>query len=146
MFGLDELQDLPGRRFPGGSFVISADEDLLMREVVGASPRQGDVAHPIWMFAGPQRAIGITIDDLFAWCGSSSADGPMLGETRLTMPRPLRIERRCAVTGGIVSADRKAGQRAGTFDVVTFELELTAAEDDGTRWAVRTSFVFPRRS
>jgi hypothetical protein len=148
MFGLDQLDSLPGRAFPGGSFLITAQEDATMREVVGAPPRAGDVAHPIWMFAGPQRAMGITVDDLFGWCGSCAADGPMLGETRLAMPRPLRIGLRYDVTGGIVAATRKQGRRAGVFDIVTFELNLASADpaDAGTTWQARTSFVFPRRS
>jgi hypothetical protein len=155
MFGLDQLESLRGRAFPGGSFLITAQEDTAMRDVVGAPPRAGDVAHPIWMFAGPQRAMGITIDDLLGWCGSSAADGPMLGETRLTMPGPLRIGRRYAVTGGIVAVSRKRGRRAGVFDIVTFELNLAVAGPAGagpgpaggiTGWRSRTSFVFPRRS
>jgi hypothetical protein len=140
MFGLDQLETLPGRAFPGGSFLITAQEDATMRDVVGAPPRAGDVAHPIWMFAGPQRAMGISLDDLFGWCGSSAADGPMLGETQLAMPGPLLVGRRYAVTGGIVAATRKQGRRAGVFDIVTFELNLAGG------WRSRTSFVFPRRS
>jgi hypothetical protein len=163
MFGLDQLDSLPGRAFPGGSFLITAQEDTTMRGVVGAPPRAGDVAHPVWMFAGPQRAMGISIDDLFGWCGSSATEGPMLGETQLAMPEPLLIERRYAVTGGIVAATRKQGRRAGVFDIVTFELNVTAGDagagDAGapgpgggdpaggvTGWQCRTSFVFPRRS
>jgi hypothetical protein len=161
MFGLDQLESLPGRAFPGGSFLITAQEDATMRDVVGAPPCAGDVAHPIWMFAGPQRSMGITIDELFGWCGSTAAEGPMLGETRLTMPGPLRIGRRYAVTGGIVAAARKQGRRAGVFDIVTFELNLVSAGPAGsgpagsgpagpaagiTGWRSRTSFVFPRRS
>jgi hypothetical protein len=139
MFGRDQLETLPGRAFPGGSFLITAQEDATMRDVVGAPPRTGDVAHPIWMFAGPQRAMGISIDDLFGWCGSSAADGPMLGETQLTMPGPLLVGHRYAVTGGIVAATRKQGRRAGVFDIVTFELNLAGGGQ------CRTSFVFPRR-
>jgi hypothetical protein len=155
MFGLDQLESLPGRAFPGGSFLITAQEDATMRDVVGAAPRAGNVAHPIWMFAGPQRAMGISIDELFGWCGSSAADGPMLGETRLAMPGPLRIGHRYAVTGAIVAAVRKQGRRAGVFDIVTFELNLAGGEPAGagpgpaggsTGWQCRTSFVFPRRS
>jgi hypothetical protein len=149
VFGLDELDRLAGRAFPGGSFLVTAAEDAAMRDVVGA-PRAGagnvdvDVAHPVWMFAGPQRAMGITIDDLFGWCGSSAADGPMLGETQLVMPGPLLTGRHYDVTGEIVAATRKQGRRAGVFDIVTFELNVTDGDVSG--WRCRTSFVFPRRS
>ena len=146
MFGRDELDSLPGRTFPGGSFLISGPEDDRMRDVVGAPPRQADVAHPIWLFAAPQRALGITIDEFFAWCGSSSAEGPMLGETRLTMPRPLRVGRNYAVSGRIVAVQRKEGRRAGTFDIVTFELQLAERGSGDGGWQARTGFVFPRRS
>jgi hypothetical protein len=141
VFGLGELESLAGRSFPGGSFLVTAAQDTALRVVVGAPPRAGDadVAHPVWMFAGPQRAMGITIDDLFGWCGSSAADGPMLGETQLTMPGPLLVGHRYAVTGGIVAATRKQGRRAGVFDIVTFELNLAGGGQ------CRTSFVFPRR-
>jgi hypothetical protein len=142
VFGPDQLDGLAGRAFPGGSFLITAAQDAAMRDVVGAPPRAGDqdVAHPVWMFAGPQRSMGITIDELFGWCGSSAADGPMLGETELVMPGPLLTGRRYDVTGGIVAATRKQGRRAGVFDIVTFELNVAGG------WRSRTSFVFPRRS
>jgi hypothetical protein len=143
VFSLDELESLQGRRFPGGSFLIAGYEDFLMRHVVGAPARRGSTAHPIWMFAAPQTAMGISIDELFSWCGSSATAGVMLGETRLSMLRPLRIEQRYTVTGGIDAVERKQGRRAGIFDVVRFHLELSDAQ--GPSGEVRTSFVYPRR-
>jgi hypothetical protein len=143
VFNLDALQALLGRQFPGGAFVISGEEDVVMRNVVGAPPREGDTAHPIWMFAGSQSAMGITVDELFDWCGSSATAGVMLGETELSMHRPLRIGRRYSVVGGIDAVERKHGRRAGAFDIVRFHLELS--DNDGVSGEVRTAFVFPRR-
>ncbi|HUY49936.1 MAG TPA: hypothetical protein VMV92_30195 [Streptosporangiaceae bacterium] len=41
---------------------------------------------------------------------------------------------------------REEGRRAGTFDIVTFELQLAEAGSEDGGWQARTSFVFPRRS
>lgn len=140
---LSELEALVGHRFPGGSFIIAEYEDWLLRDVLGEPPGDGHLAHPLWAFAAPQQSMGVTVDDIFALCGASGADGPMLGDTIIEVNSPLRIDVRYEVGGSIVSAVRKSGRTVGLFDLVHF----TAVSQDpsGTVVARLTnSFLFPR--
>jgi hypothetical protein len=142
---LEDLEALEGHRFPGGRFTIAAYEDWLMRDVIGAPRGDGVHAHPIWGFAAPQGAMGLTIGDVFALCDATAADGPMLGDTKVELTRPFRIGAPYVVSGGIVSAVRKTGRTAGVFDLVHFTVE--SADEAGSVVARLTnSFAFPRRT
>ncbi|HWL42005.1 MAG TPA: hypothetical protein VNQ73_03605 [Ilumatobacter sp.] len=140
---LTALESLTGHRFPGGGFAIEPYEDWLMRDVLGAPAGDGTRAHPIWAFAAPQQSMGVTIDEIFELCGSSAADGPMLGDSSIELAEPLRLGHRYVVSGSIVAASRKRGRTVGTFDVVTFVADTTdAAGAPAAR--LTNSFVFPR--
>ena len=77
--------------------------------------------------------------------GSSAADGPMFGEAGLEFREAMRVGETYRVEGGITSAARKTGKRAGVFDIVSFELRVV--EPSGVVAAVSTnSFIFPRRT
>ena len=110
---LADLERLAGHDFPGGSFTIAGYEDWLMRDVLGAERGDGVHAHPIWAFAAPQGAMGITIDGVFHLCGSSADEGPLLGDTKVELIASLLIDHPYAVSGGIVSAVRKDRSRRG---------------------------------
>jgi hypothetical protein len=87
--------------------------------------------------------MGIDLDALFALVGATADDGVMFGEAAIELARPLEVGATYDVSGRITDAVRKAGRRAGVFDVVTFVLELRAGDE-----LVATStnsFVFPRR-
>jgi hypothetical protein len=140
----EELGSIVGRPFPGGTYTVESYLDWLVRDVVVAD-RGEDVAHPVFGFIGTLLGKGMSLDDLFAICGATAADGPMFGEHETELLQPLRVGETYAVAGEFVSAVRKQGRTAGTFDIVGFELTLT--DSDG-RVAVKVfnSFVFPRRA
>ncbi|HVW43992.1 MAG TPA: hypothetical protein VHC18_21840 [Amycolatopsis sp.] len=143
MIALETLRAQIGRRLPGGRFSVEPYEDWLMRDTVLAGHGDDPAAHPLWAFAGPQAAMGISIDELFTLCGAKASDGPMLGETDVELLAPLTVEKVYDVRATIVDVQRKSGARTGVFDIVTVEME---AATEGTPVArLRNSYVFPRR-
>lgn len=144
MIDLDELRtEVVGRAFPEGSFTIPVHEAWLTADAVASPPLPDGVAHPMYVYYAALCGMGIDLDTLFDWVGSSAEDGPMFGEARIDQHRPLRVGETLAVHGEITDVDRKSG-RSGTFDIVGFRLDLR--DDAGELAGVSTnSFIFPRR-
>jgi hypothetical protein len=147
-FTESHLRDLVGREFPGGEFTIEPHRQWLLNDVVlgrpGGFPEPGSLAHPLYVYLST-GAMGITWDELFEWCGAAAEDGPMFGEHETDVISPLLVGSTYTVTGRIVSGVRKAGRRAGVFDIVAYTLDI--ADAAGERVASTTnSIVFPRRS
>lgn len=139
-----DLSEQVGRRFPGGQFVIEPWRAWLVADVALDEPG-GTVAHPLFVWMAATGAMGLSWDELFAWFGSTAADGPMFGEHETSIQRPLEVGGTYVVSGGITSAGRKSGRTTGAFDLVGYELELHD-EADGTQVATCwNSIVFPRR-
>lgn len=144
MVRLEEVRDLVGTTFPGGTVTVEQYQHWLTCDVVESPLPPDDVAHPLYVYLSAMAGMGVTIDELFALCHASAADGPMFGESETRIRRPLHVGATYTVRGGIVEVQRKEGKRAGVFDIVAFELELL--DTDGSVAAVcRNSFVFPRR-
>lgn len=133
-----------GRRFPGGEFVIEPWRAWLVADVVLDEPG-GTVAHPLFVWMAATGAMGLSWDELFAWFGSTAADGPMFGEHETSIHRPLVVGGTYEVSGGIISAARKTGRTAGVFDLVGYELELHDKADGVQVATCWNSIVFPRR-
>jgi acyl dehydratase len=138
------LQDIVGHRFPGGSVRVEPYRNWLTCDAVHSPVPPDGIAHPMFCYYGALAGMGISLDELFALAGATAEDGVMFGEAEIELRRPLRVGERLVVRGGIVGAERKQGQRAGVFDIVTFRLELV--DESGQVAGVSTnSFVFPRR-
>lgn len=140
-----QMRDLVGRPFPGGTFTIEPYLHWLTCDVVGSPPLPPGVAHPLFVYLATQSGIGLSLEELFALCHASSQDGPMLGEWGMEQRRPLLVAATYAVSGVITGVQRKEGRKTGIFDIVSFELRL-AAEDGVVVAVARSSFLFPRRS
>lgn len=98
----------------------------------------------MYVYYGALGGLGISLDELFALVDATADDGVMFGEAAIDVIRPLRVGATYEVAGSITGAVRKAGRRAGVFDIVTFAVDLT--DGDGDVCATSTnSFVFPRR-
>ena len=84
-FTEEDLRNLIGREFPGGSFTIAPHRQWLLNDVVqgqpGAFPEPGSIAHPLFVYLST-GAMGITWDELFEWCGSSAERGADVWRTR----------------------------------------------------------------
>lgn len=139
-----ELEAIIGRRLPGGEYTIEPYVDWLLGDIVEGE-RDGVVAHPLFAYVAAARGKGITWDELFAVCGATADDGPMFGEHETELLRPLRVGETVRMDGEFVSAQRKQGQRTGTFDIVAFRIDVVG-EDGEVAARTTNSIVFPRRS
>ena len=137
------LEDLPGKELPAGSFTIPADEDSDLSGVLEGPGPGGDVAHPLWAYIATQRGIDIGIAELCSLADFDVDDGPMLGSTKLTYGKPLKIGVEYAVKGEVVDIVRKEG-RSGTFDILTFRERLVEPGGEEAASATNT-FILPRR-
>lgn len=135
--------DRVGREFPGGSYQIAPWRAWLVADTLLDDPWD-DVPHPVLAWMAGVGGMGMTWDDLFAWFDASADGGPMFGEHHTTLHRPLESGATYTVSGRVVSVDRKVGRRAGTFDVVGYELDLHLADEHVAR--CYNSIVFPRRA
>ena len=140
------VDHLVGRTMPGGRMQVDPHEDWLMRDVALAAPAWAPTLHPLSVFAGLQRSIGISLADFFAVCGSSSEDGPMLGETRIEVLEPMVPGQPYAVRATITASDRKDSRSAGPIDIVELSIDAYHPGDgDGLPVArVVNSYIFRR--
>jgi hypothetical protein len=138
------LEDLPGTELPAGAFTIGAKENADLAGVLESAAPAGDAAHPLWAYIATQRGIDIGIAELCALADFDVDDGPMLGSTKLTYGKPLRVGVEYAVQGEVIDIVRKEG-KSGTFDILSFRERLL--DPDGGEAAVATNtFILPRRA
>lgn len=140
-----EVQAQIGRQFPGGHYTIEPWRSWLVADCLGDDP-YADVPHPVLAWMAAVGGMGVSFDEIFQWLGGSADDGPMFGEHQTTMHRALEVGATYRVSGQIVSAERKHGRRAGTFDIIGYEISLhneVGGEQVATCW---NSLVLPRRS
>lgn len=137
-----DYRDLVGREVPGGSWTLEPWRAWLVADALVDDPWD-EVPHPVLAWMAGVGGMGMSWDDLFAWFGARAEDGPMFGEHRTSIHRALEIGATYDVTGRIVSVERKVGRRAGTFDIVGYELDLHRGAIHVAR--CYNSIVFPRR-
>jgi N-terminal half of MaoC dehydratase len=137
-----DYSHLVGHRFPGGSVTIPGWLDWLWRDAVLADSRAEGV-HPGLAYLAAVQGSGVTFQDIFDLAEASAESGPMFGEQTLTFAEALRADVQYAVEGEITEVVRKHGRRAGTFDMLTFELRLRDPAGEVVATNVNT-FIFPR--
>jgi hypothetical protein len=140
------VEELIGRALPGGHFTLEGYEDWLMRDVMLNPPVSGPILHPLSIFSALQRSIGMTLAQFFALCGAHADEGPMLGDTRIDIVTPLRIDHEYAVRAAITGAQRKVGKKAGVIDIVQLTIECLDLEGSPGHVAARVvnSYIFRR--
>jgi hypothetical protein len=138
-----ELGSLVGTPLPGDTFRAERYEDWLLRDVVLAPPADSTAMHPLWSFIASVRAMGVSLENLFEMCGTSSDEGPMLAGCHIELAKPFVVDQQYAVTATISDAVRKQG-RSGTFDVVSVDVDVSDSGGDAVA-TVRASYIFPRR-
>lgn len=141
----EDLRVHVGHRFPGGSVRIEPYVDWLVRDMTGAPPPDGTgVVHPTVAFLAATEGLGVGLEEVFALFGSSSGDGPLLGEWAVDVKQPLRAGVVYDVMAEVEDVRRRTGN-SGTFDLATVKMELTGPDWD-VHAIVRPTYVFPRRS
>lgn len=142
---LDELRARAvGHQLPGGAFEVAEYERWLSHDAMLAPPLPPGVLHPVWILLGVLRGMGVSIEELVAIADARPDDGVLFGETTLRQERPLRTGVRYAVAGQVTGLTRRTGRRAGTMDLLTFELSVS--EPGGALAAVSAqTFVILRK-
>ena len=143
MMELVELEALVGWNFPGGTWQLEPWWDSLACDVFRTeTPARDGVAHPMGCYFAALGGMGLTWDELFAVCGSSASEGPMIGDCEIELCGPMATGVVYEVSGAITKTARKQG-RSGVFDVVVFRLEVR--HRSGALAGVSTNtLVFPR--
>ena len=131
---------LCGRRLPGGEFVVSEAEALIVRGLVQSD---STAPHPIFACIGSLRTLGLSIGDMCALCDFDLADGPLLGEFDVEFEAALQAGVRYVASGEIESYERVSSRRLGQVDRLCFR--VTLATSDGADVArVRYLWLLPR--
>ena len=144
MVSLAQMQELVGRELPGGSFEVEHYRNWLTNDVIGSPQRSDDLAHPMFCYYAAMGGMGLSIAELFALAHTSASDGPMFGECDMEVREPLRTGVTYAVRGEIIDVERKQGGAIGTFDLLTFRLEVVAPGGE-VAGVCTNSFIFPRQ-
>ena len=138
------MQELVGRKLPGGSFDVEHYRNWLTNDVIGSPQRADDLAHPMFCYYAAMGGMGLSIAELFEWAHSSADEGPMFGECDMEVLVPLRTGVSYEVRGKITDVKRKQGSAIGTFDLLTFRLEIVAPGGE-VAGVCTNSFIFPRQ-
>lgn len=144
MVPFEAMQELVGRELPGGTFDVEHYRNWLTNDVIGSPQRSDDLAHPLFCYYAAMGGMGLSIAELFALAHSSADEGPMFGECDMEVLVPLRTGVRYEVRGEITGVKRKQGGAIGTFDLLTFRLEVTAPGGE-IAGVCTNSFIFPRQ-
>ena len=126
-------RDLENHALPGGTVTIEPYESWLVSDALQSPQMPEGLAHPLYAYLVGHAGMGLTFAELFALCESGPDDGPMQGEVDLEYFRPFEV--------GVVT---KVGRKAGSFDVVTYQLDMLEKKDLVGR--ATCSIVFPRRA
>lgn len=146
MMSVQQLEQLVGRTFPEGSFVLDANRNAAFVGAIhgdtAAFTLPPGVAHPMFAHLATHCGMGVTLQEFFDMADADMDSGVLFGEGILTYDRVLRVDTTYRVTGGVSRVERKVGRRTGTFDAITVELELFDGE---TRvCSSEETYVFPR--
>ena len=142
MISIEQMRELVGYRFPSGSYKIEHWENYLLTEATSGEHFSSAYTHPSFLFHAPLAAVGLTYQEIFDLCGAESAAAIRAGEYDWEILRPLEEGVRYQAQGQILSVERKAGKRAGVFDAVVFEIELSDTTGVATR--VTNTWLFLR--
>jgi hypothetical protein len=128
---------------PDGEYTIERRWNDAIVTATGAE-RQNDASpHPAFAMVATLAATGVGIEDLCRLCGSSVADGPMLGECRVVIHQPLKFDLQYVVKRRVLSLEHKKGRRLAAMDLLRFVAELH--EPDSVKAAeVTYTWVMPK--
>ena len=141
---IEEMRELIGRPFPGGRFTIEPWESALFNEVMESDALPDGLAHPAYLFHAPLAGLGLRYGDIFEICHAESDEAIRAGEYRWTVHQPLRVGHTYAMSGAITGVERKRGRRAGTMDLVSFQIDVRELDDLSPVATVTNTWIFLR--
>ncbi len=132
----EEIRDLVGYQFPGGTYEIAHWENFLLTECTGSDPLPDGLAHPIALFHVPILGAGTHIGEMFA-LGRADSDASIGIESYdWRFLAPLKEELPYRIDGSIIEADRRREAGGRVYDRIAFRFELR--EPDGSLAASST--------
>jgi hypothetical protein len=135
--------ELVGHRFPGGTVRVEPQEAWLGHQAMCVPSRDDGQLDPLWILVVGLRGMGAGISGVIELGRLSPADSVLFGGLELEQDIPLRTGVTYRVEGEITGVERHHGRRAGTFDQVTFALEIR--DEAGVRQARAINrFLFRR--
>ena len=140
---MEPISSVVGTRFPGGTYRIDPVQNETVCRLLGARPAADGTAHAIYGYIATRCGCGFGVDEILAVADAKVEEGPMLASLDLDYRSALRVGETYRVSGEFTSLERKQGRRAGAFDLLQFELRLTAPGDDVVV-ACTQSWVLPR--
>ena len=122
-----EIADLVGHEFPGGTYTIAHWENFLLTECTGAEPLPDGLAHPVALFHVPILGAGTSIADMFALGRADSDFSIGIESYDWELFRPLEEEVEYAISGRVTAAERRMeGDRS--FDRIQFQFDLSGPD------------------
>ena len=119
-----ELAAIVGHEFPGGVYAIAHWENVLLSSCTGVEPLPGGIVHPVALFHVPILGARTSIAEMFALGKAASDFSIGIESYDWEMFAPLREDERYAVSGTIVSAERRADPQGAAFDRIQFQFEI----------------------
>lgn len=141
---IEQMRELVGRPFPGGTFTIERWENALLCDAMASGPLPGGLAHPAYLFHAPLAGVGLKYGDIFALCHAESDEAIRAGEYVWDVHEPLRVGHTYRMAGEFTDVVRKAGRRAGLMDIVSFRIDVYDQPDDLLAATVVNSWIFLR--
>jgi hypothetical protein len=124
-----EIHDLVGHRFPGGTYTIEHWENFLLTDCTGREPMSDGLAHPVMLFHMPILGAGVTIGELFELGQVEGAGSVGLDGYDWRYHRPLRegVPYRCE--GEVITAERRSTDSGKVYDAFSFTIDLFDPDD-----------------
>lgn len=135
---------LVGLAIGGEPVTVRPHEGVIGHRALGWSADDDPNLHPVWATLLGLRGMDLSFERLFELAEGSAEDGIYFGEAGVELRRVLEVGSTYRVSGQITDLVRRRGRKAGTFDVLTFELYLRTQEGEVAATA-SNSFVFVRR-
>jgi hypothetical protein len=129
-----EMLELIGYRFPGGTYRIEHWENFLLTDCTGAEQLPDGLVHPVALFHVPILGAKTSITKLFELGGAKGAGDVGLEGYDWEYYEPLREDIEYRIEGGIVSVEpRRVADNGQPYDSLAFQIDLF----DGDRHAAR---------
>lgn len=141
---MSDYSHLVGHRFPGGHHTLASYEAWLWDDSVASTPEPA-AAHPGVAYAVGLHGGGASIQDIMDLFGTSNDAGVMMAGVEFEFAGTLTPGASYEVEGEVTSVERKAGKRAGAFDLVGFEHRLFDGGDRSPVAVVQHAWVIPRQ-
>jgi hypothetical protein len=124
----DEITALAGHKFPGGTYKVAHWENFLLTGCTGAELLPDGMVHPVALFHVPMMGAKTSIAEMFE-LGQAESDLSVIPEYYdWEIFEPLREEVTYAISGKIVTAERRKNEHGQTYDWLLFSFEITSPE------------------